>query len=182
MKKIINLISNLFKKYSKVIGSVLAISISLLIFIFRNDLKELQTLGFLGLFFLSILGNATIILPVPVVLTAFIGGSIYNPFLVAIVISFGATIGELTGYLVGYGGGTLIKDSEKKKKIETWMGKYGIGALFVLAAIPNPLFDLAGVVAGGLKIPVWKYFLVVWAGKLIKFWLLAFIGANVLIK
>ena len=154
---------------------ILAIIISILVFIFRDKFIHLQGLGLFGLFVLSIVGNATLILPMPVVLTAFVGGGIYNPILVAFVIALGATIGELTGYLAGISAQEII-DEPKYKKVRGWMDKHGLWAIFVLAAIPNPAFDLAGIVAGATKIPVKKYFGVTFAGKLIKFILIAFLG------
>jgi uncharacterized membrane protein YdjX (TVP38/TMEM64 family) len=58
------------------------------------------------------------------------------------------------------------------------MDKYGLWALFVLAVVPNPLFDIAGIIAGATKIPVYKYFLVVSLGKLVKFVTISYLGAG----
>jgi uncharacterized membrane protein YdjX (TVP38/TMEM64 family) len=58
------------------------------------------------------------------------------------------------------------------------MGKYGLWVIFVLAAIPNFLFDLAGIVSGAIKIPVYKFLLVTWAGKFIRYLLIAYLGAG----
>ncbi|MCX6705209.1 MAG: VTT domain-containing protein [Candidatus Woesebacteria bacterium] len=166
------------KKYSPVLGILFAVAISVLVFVFRDKFVSLQNYGYLGLFTLSILGNATIILPVPIILTAFIGGAVFNPLIVGVVVSLGATIGELTGYLAGAGGGEIVEKDVRVQKIKKWMDKYGLWTLFVLAVIPNPLFDLAGIVAGATKIPVYKYFIVVWLGKLIKFVAISYLGAG----
>lgn len=165
------------KKY---FGLIFAVSISVLIFIFRDSFIHLQGMGLFGLFILSILGNATIILPVPVVLTAFIAGSIYNPVLVSVIIALGSSIGELTGYFAGVSGRETIDSNEKIKRVKVWMDKYGLWTIFVLAAIPNPLFDLAGIIAGAYKISIYKYFIVVFFGKLIKFALIAYLGGYIL--
>jgi len=166
------------KKISPVIGILFAVTISVIVFIFRDKFVSLQNYGYIGLFALSILGNATIILPVPIILTAFLGGAIFNPLIVGIVVSLGATIGELTGYVAGLGGGEIVEDNSKVQKVKKWMDKHGLWALFVLAAVPNPLFDLAGIVAGATKIPVYKYLIVVWLGKLVKFVAISYIGAG----
>ncbi|MDP2683576.1 MAG: hypothetical protein Q8P20_00830, partial [bacterium] len=63
-------------KYLLIIDSIL---ISGVIIYFRNDLAKLQGYGILGILLISILGNATVVIPAPVILTAFIGGSVYNP-------------------------------------------------------------------------------------------------------
>lgn len=171
-------IKKFFKKYSPLFGLLFAIAISVLVFIFRDKFENLQSYGYLGLFALSILGNATIILPIPIILTAFIGGAVFNPLIVGVVVSLGATIGELTGYLAGVGGGEIVEKDPRVQKIRKWMDKYGLWTLFVLAVVPNPLFDIAGIIAGATKIPVYKYFIVVWLGKLIKFVTISYIGAG----
>lgn len=165
-------------KHQKLFGLVFIIVLSVLIFVFRDKFVNLQEYGYLGLFLISVIGNATIVLPAPVVLTAFVGGGIFNPFWVSIVVSLGATIGELTGYVAGATGKHLVEEDQKIEKVKKWMDKYGLWTLFVLAAIPNPLFDLAGIVAGATKIPVYKYLIVVSLGKLIKFGTIAYLGAG----
>jgi len=169
---------NIKTQIKTLLALVLAIAITIIVYFFRNKLSAIGTLGYIGIFFLSVLGNATIILPIPSVLAAYLGGGILNPVLVGIIAAFGATIGELTGYLAGFGGREIVKDTKKLEKIEKWMEKYGLGTIFILAIVPNPLFDLAGIASGMLKIPVWKYFLVTWAGKTIKFLGFSYLGAG----
>ena len=132
----------------------------------------------MGIFLVSILGNATIIIPIPVILTAYLGGGIFNPILIAFVSAFGATIGELTGYIAGWGGKVIIDNPKMFTKIEKWMQKYGLLTIFVLAVIPNPFFDLAGIASGMFKVPVRKYFLVTFIGKVIKFLFFSLLGAS----
>ncbi|KKQ91905.1 MAG: putative membrane protein [Candidatus Woesebacteria bacterium GW2011_GWB1_39_10] len=165
-------------KHSKVWVIVLAIVLSISIFIFRDKLVTLQGYGFLGLFVLNILGSATIFLPTPLFLTAFVAGSIYNPILVAVVASAGSAIGELTGYLAGYGAEDILEKDPKVQRIRGWMKKRGFLTLFLLAAIPNPIFDMAGFVAGATEVSVKKYLIAVWLGKLIKFSAIAYAGAS----
>jgi membrane protein DedA with SNARE-associated domain len=40
--------------------------------------------------------------------------------------------------------------------------------IFVLAVIPNPLFDLGGLAAGALRFPAWKFLTSCLTGKVIK--------------
>ena len=171
---------NFFKRYKGYFIIFLVVLISVSIFFFRDQLIYLQSLGYLGIFLISAIGNATIVLPVPAFVTTFIGGAFLNPVLVAVVSSFGATLGELTGYMAGIGGKEFVKKDKRIKKVEKWMKKYGLWALFVLAVIPNPAFDLAGIVAGATKVPVYKYIVVVWVGKFIKFLVISYLGAGLL--
>lgn len=172
------MLTTFFKRHLKIIAFISSILITALLYIFRSRFMGLQGYGLFGLFVLSIIGNATIILPIPVILSAFVGGAVFNPLLVALVVSLGAAIGELTGYFAGYGAGDVLEKDLKIKRVKKWMDKFGLWALFVLAAIPNPLFDVAGIIAGATEIPVYKYLLVVWLGKFVKFGAIAYLGAN----
>lgn len=169
---------NFLRRHFKALALVLSILISIVIFIFRDKFMGLQGYGLFGLFILSIIGNATIILPAPIILSAFVAGAVFNPLAVAVVTALGATIGELTGYLAGFGSADLIEKDLKLQRMKKWVDRYGLWVLFILAAIPNPLFDLAGIVAGANEISVKKYLAVVFAGKLIKFAVFAYLGAN----
>ncbi len=51
-------------------------------------------------------------------------------------------------------------------------------AVFVLAAIPSPLIDVAGLAAGALGMPWWKYWLACTAGKTVRFTLVALASAG----
>ncbi len=159
-------------------GLILAVVITVVIYSLRDRLRSVTSYGYLGLFVISIIGNATIILPVPTFLTAFLGGGIYNPVLVGIISAAGATIGELTGYLAGLGGKAIVENRDMYDRFSRWMERYGLVALFVLAAIPNPFFDVAGIIAGMSHMRVSTYILVVWAGKIVKFVLIAYLGAG----
>lgn len=164
-------------KYLLILASIL---ISGIIIYFRNDLSKLQGYGILGIFLISVLGNATVVIPAPVILSAFIGGSVYNPVLVGLVVALGATIGELTGYVAGVGGQVAITDHKHFKKVEKWMTKSGFLTIFILALIPNPLFDLAGIFSGATGYPIKKFLLATFLGKSVKFLAVALLGSNYL--
>ena len=159
-------------------GIIFAVAISIAIFVFRDQLRAVGNYGYLGIFLIAVIGNATIVLPVPTIVTAFAGGSVFNPIIVGLVSAAGATIGELTGYMAGRSGTAIIENQEVYDRFERWMDRYGLLALFVLAAIPNPLFDVAGIIAGLSKMKVSTYLIVVCAGKIVKFLAIAYMGAN----
>ena len=46
------------------------------------------------------------------------------------------------------------------------MCRFGDATVFVMAAIPNPLFDVAGMAAGSLRFPLWRFLLAAFLGKL----------------
>jgi len=154
----------------------LSVAISVLIFTFRNSLAQLTTYGYLGIFLINLIGSATILIPTPAIVTTFVGGSIYNPAIVGILSGIGASIGEITGYLAGYGTSVLIKENRNYKRVEKWMNINGFLTIFILALIPNPVFDLTGVFAGATKYSFKKYFLAVILGKTIRFIGIALLG------
>ncbi len=157
---------------------VVALAITVVVYLLRDRLEGVAQYGYLGIFLISVLGNATIILPVPTFLTAFLGGGVFNPILVGVISAAGATIGELTGYLAGVGGKAIVEDRALYERFRGWMDRYGLFALFALAAIPNPFFDVAGIIAGVSHIKVTTYLAVTWAGKIVKFILIALLGAG----
>lgn len=135
---------------------------------FRDHLQELAGYGYAAVFLVGLVSNATLILPVPGLAVSSLMGGILNPWLVGLVGGAGQALGELSGYMVGYSGQTLVNRSPSAERIEQWMGRHGFLTIFVLAALPNPLFDIAGMVAGALRFPVWKFLLSCAAGKVIK--------------
>ena len=163
------------------VGALLfAVAISVLIFVYRDQIARFASYGYLGVFVVSVIGNATVLLPLPSLAATFITGGVFNPLLVGIVSGAGMAIGELSGYLAGYGGGAIIRaeDRERYARLESWMRRYGGWTIFVLSVIPNPLFDLAGIAAGALHYPVWRFLLVCFLGKTVKGIALALAGAR----
>jgi uncharacterized membrane protein YdjX (TVP38/TMEM64 family) len=79
--------------------------------------------------------------------------------------------------LAGFSGQFIVEKTTTYNGVAPWVQKYGVWAILVLAAIPNPFFDLAGIAAGVAKIPVWKFLLFCWMGQLIKMAMFAYAGA-----
>jgi membrane protein DedA with SNARE-associated domain len=162
---------------SRVGAFLFAVVITVGIYYFKDSFRHLASLGYIGIFLLSILANATIILPAPGVAFVFGMGAVFNPFFVALAAGAGAAIGELSGYLAGYSGQTIIQRTRYEQQLEGWMRRYGGRTIMIFAFIPNPLFDIAGMVAGMLKMPIWKFLLFCWIGKTLKMLLFAYAGS-----
>ena len=152
-------------------------SLTIFLVIHREEIKNYNALGYPGIFLVSMLSNATIIFPIPGVLFTTAMGAVFHPFWVAIIAGFGAAFGELTGYLAGYSGQEIIHNFEWYNKIHAWILKYGTFAIFLLAVIPNPIFDIAGMAAGVMRIPIWRFFLWCLLAKIIKMLFFAYGGA-----
>ena len=50
-------------------------------------------------------------------------------------------------------------------------------AIFILSIVPF-LFDLVGIAAGALRLPLWKFMLACWAGRTILYVGMAWAGAR----
>lgn len=156
------------------------IGLSVLLYLNRGRVQELEHFGYPGVFFFNLLANATLILPVPgVLVTSFMGG-VFNPFWVAVAAGAGASIGELSGYLAGFSGQRVAARTPAYERMEGWMKKYGNWAVLVLSFVPNPFFDMAGMVAGALRMDLLRFWLWCLLGKILKMLLFAYSGAGIL--
>jgi membrane protein YqaA with SNARE-associated domain len=162
----------------RILSLILVLAISVFLFLNRDQLKSVQVYGYPGIFILSFLANATLILPVPGILLTSLMGTIFNPYLVGLAAGSGAALGEITGYLAGFSGQAVIENREWYDRITIWMKKYGDLTIFLLALIPNPFFDIGGMVAGALRMPLWRFLLWCWLGKVCKMIIFALAGAG----
>ena len=143
---------------------------------FTESIPGLGWFAYPAIFGVSIVANATIILPVPGVVLTSLFGSVFNPFLVALAAGLGASIGEMSGYLAGFSGQGIIENSKWKERIQEWMEKYGQWTILILAFIPNPLFDIAGMTAGVMKMKVGRFLFWCAIGKILKMLVFALMG------
>ena len=161
----------------RILAFIVAVAITIFIFSIRDQIKALSGYGYASVFLLSMLSNATIIFPAPSVALSFAFGAVLNPVGVAIAAGIGAAIGELTGYLIGFSGQGIVDDIKFYNQVEAWTEKHGGPLILLLAFIPNPLFDLTGVAAGALKMPVSTFLIWSGIGKTLKMLVFALAGA-----
>ena len=146
------------------VGAGIAVAVWLL----RGYISTAELAGYPGVFFLSLLGSVSMVLPVPGLISLCGLSVALNPFLLGVLAGVGETIGELSGYAVGYGGGSVVEERGFYLKLKGWMERRGVLVLFVVSVIPNPLFDLVGMAAGGVKFPLSRFLATVLAGKVLK--------------
>ena len=163
---------------ARILALFVVIALSIFVFSIRDQAEQLAIYGYPGIFVLSFLAYATVLLPAPGVAVVFTMGSVFNPIGVAIAAGTGAALGELTGYLAGFSGQAVVERVEIYERLTSWMKKNGSLTILVLAAIPNPFFDLAGVAAGSLKMHVVRFFIWCWIGEMIKMAIFSFAGAR----
>lgn len=177
-------------EYTFLIASgVLLTLFAIAFFYFSTDISNLRSWGYAGLFLINLIGAASILLPSPAGASVLGGGALLSPFLgipaflwVGVVAGTAEAIGEITGYAAGYGGRIVVEDKPSYKRIARWMESHGTATMFALSVTPNPLFDVAGLAAGAVRMPIRRFFLTVLAGKIIKdTWMAALASAGVTI-
>ena len=168
--------ANLQTTILRILAILAVIGITLYIYSIRDRVEEFQALGYPGIFIIALLANATILLPAPGVAIVYAMGAVFNPIGVGIAAGSGGAIGELSGYLAGFSGQAVAERTEVYERIKPWVDKYGGWAILVLSAIPNPLFDVAGIAAGIAKMRFWTFLFFVWIGQLIKMTAFAYAG------
>ena len=162
---------------ARITSLLLVIGITIYIYSIRERIDEYAIYGYPGIFVIALLTNATVLLPAPGVAVVYAMGGIFNPLGVTLAAGTGGAIGELSGYLAGFSGQAVIDRTEFFIRVQPWILKYGPWAILVLAAIPNPFFDTAGIVAGISKMPLGRFLLACWAGQVLKMGMFAFAGA-----
>jgi uncharacterized membrane protein YdjX (TVP38/TMEM64 family) len=168
--------SNSLKNLLRLLAFIAVVGITVFIYSIRDRVSEFAAYGYPGIFLVAMLANATVFLPAPGVAVVFAMGSIFNPVGVALAAGTGGALGELSGYLAGFSGQAVVERNDLYNRFLPFIQKYGAWAILVLSAIPNPLFDIAGVAAGVTKIPLWRFLLFCWIGQLIKMALFAYAG------
>ena len=179
-------------------GVLMSLSIGLLILPIWVDLSEerFATFGYAGVFLANLVSTGTVFIPVPG-LTA-VGqalivqqGAILNPVYIGLLGGTAMALGETTAYVAGTVGSEVVQDQNVQAPkpirrlvervihaIDWLLHHSGLITLVVLSAIPNPVFELAGVTAGASRMNFWRFMAAVMIGKNIRGLTLAFLGAN----
>ena len=118
--------------------------------------------------------------PVPGLLVLAAMATALDPFIAGMLFATGASIGELSGYFAGMAGHGAVEHVKWYSQMERYMKKYGGVTIFVLGLIPNVLIDVAGMVAGALKMPWYRFLFWCFLGKVPKCLLVAYGGVAIL--
>lgn len=157
------------KRLTPLAGLLLSVGIIVGVVFFylqnREIVDELKGWGYLGAFILSVVMNATVILPVSVIsIVIALGATLPNPIYVGLAAGIGAGFGEMTGYFVGRSGRGLLIKSSVYTRLENWVKKWGWIAVFLISIVPFA-FDVVGIIAGALRMPIWRFFVACWLGR-----------------
>ena len=174
-----------------------ALAPGIILLIFPDLTDPVAGFSYGGVFLTNLASTATFFFPVPGLtaaaqtLIATEGEASDLPWLVGVAGGAGMAIGEITAYYGGYLGAELVRGREfggpprLRRVIERAIGgvnwlmkRWGMATLFVLSAVPNPLFEVAGLTAGSVRMPFRRFLISVTAGKILRGILLAYYGAN----
>jgi membrane protein YqaA with SNARE-associated domain len=160
-------------------GIIVTIGLIVVIILNWGDTQLLGKYGYPVAFLLGVFGGATFITPVPII---FLLGTILKPafapylgpVFVGIAAGLGETIGAVTVYMTGYGGGEAL-DSTKHAtvraiymRISDWMERRGSLLLFLFSSIMNPFFYPIAITAGATRFGLKRYLIICIIGKTIK--------------
>ena len=166
-------------KYLLLLAAALLVVILVTVLVQKptNFDEYIKSSGYIGVFIMALVGSASPIWPLPGSWAVFIAAGLgLNPIILGLLGGLGEPIGELTGYTAGFGGQVALQRFKRYKQIEGWMRRWGGPTIFVVSAIPNFFIKAATIAAGGLRYPIWKFFLFCWAGKTVKSLAFAFAG------
>ncbi len=160
-----------------------------------HSVEQIAGYGFFGGFVVSALGGGTVLIPIPMAAVQFTLGGILPPgcgpaFLGPLfggrVCSLGDSIGATTIYAAGYSGATPLLNARPGRRMDRikniyarlmkLMERRGSLVLFIISAVMNPFFFPISLACGGVRFGLKKYFLIVFAGKLIKVSCIAYAG------
>ncbi|MCC7371170.1 MAG: VTT domain-containing protein [Chloroflexi bacterium] len=143
-----------------------------------GELRRYGALAYPILFVLQTLFSATLFLPAPGMAIVAAAGTVLDPLWVGIIAGLGSATGELSGYVLGYYGRRAVPTDNSRvwRLAERAFRNWGFLSLILLAAIPNPVFDAMGILAGGLRYPLGRFWLATAAGKILKFLCTAYGG------
>lgn len=144
------------------------------------DWEAFASLGYGGVFLACFASALTIVVPAPGVVAVFLAGKVFDPMLVGLSAGVGSALGEFSGYLLGRGGraalGEAVADSRVATRIQWLVTRYGFGFILLLAIIPNPVFDMAGIAAGASRMSPVAFLLATVIGKVVRMTAVALAG------
>lgn len=162
-----------------VIALIIFIFVSWLAWKLKDVLKEWMPLTLIGLLLICFVMNSTVLLPSSSLLVVLEYSYILNPISVIMVGTIGASLGELTGYMVGAEGTSLVRRFKKVSNL-TKFREHSFLWVMLFAFIPFPVFDVAGIMAGSIRMNPFKFLLASFIGKAVKMsfyvWIIHFIS------
>ena len=151
---------------------------------FNIPIERLASTAYLVVFGITLLCNAAVLVPVvyPHLSIMIAAAGYWDPFTIALVASVAGALGEITAYYAGYLGKRIVQleDVPGYGRLVGWMERHGFWGILLVSFQPILPVDIAGILAGASKIPLWKFLVPCWIGKLGKYLLACYLGEAVL--
>lgn len=155
-------------------------------------------LGYAGIFLANLAQTATLFIPVPALTAAaqaliVSSSQTLSPFWVGVAGGLGMAIGEITAYVGGMAASIIAREEEIKppgrlqplieaitRRISWLMAHFGMLTLYILSAVPNVFFEVAGLTAGATRYSFRRFLFAVVTGKITRGLLLAYVGEKLI--
>lgn len=141
--------------------------------------EQLAGWGYAGVFFVMLVSGSSTFFPVPGQATVLASGALWNPVLVGIAAGLGNATGEMVGYLVARAATTMFEQINRSRWVllfRSWFERYGFFAILAIASIPNPVFDIVGIVAATAAYPLRRFWIACALGNSAKYIGMAYFG------
>jgi membrane protein YqaA with SNARE-associated domain len=164
-----------------VLIGVIALTLNIVIYLLPIDYGAFGNYAYLGVFLITAIANATVIIPVPYIpIVARVAAQSDSLALVILAGALGSALGESVAFFVGRSGRAVVADTRFYRWVQRQLRHpwRAFIVLFLLAAPPNPLFDVAGLTAGALGLPYRLFVVAVFLGRLIRIGLIALMGIH----
>ena len=175
------------RRLTQIGALLLAVAALVAVLFIPLDSASYAAAGYSGIFTFSLL---TGIFPGPTTVAIFLLGGRYQPFWVAITAGIGSALGETSSYFAGYGSNAIIAKIGDgpagirrsrlwqwfEQNIARWMVENPALTILLFSLIPNPLIDVAGIVAGRTGYPLFRYLIATTIGKIGRFAIVAYLG------
>ena len=166
--------------WMRLTGLLAVAGLTIATYLLRDRIQAFQQVGYASAFLVAAFASSSVLLPMPGFMYTYALGSLLNPILLGCSAGAGATLGELTGYLAGFSGSALIDNRPAYARMFNLMRTRKSTAtliVFLLAFVPNPFFDIAGITAGIIKMPLARFAGATLAGNVTKSILIGYLGA-----
>jgi membrane protein YqaA with SNARE-associated domain len=169
-----------------VLAAAMAIGMFLILQLYPPiDVELVRKIGYPALIIAGVVSGLTFFLPIPVLPLVFAVSGVADPVMAAAVAASSMTAGMMGTYLIGRHRASLprkfLQDGNGfaavwARRAERWLEGPTIISSFLLALVPNPIYDFAGVIAGSVKVPCLKFLFGTFAGKVAQTAVVAALG------
>ncbi len=173
------------------VALVFTVGLAILVAFNWDMVYSMAGYGYTGGFVISAMGGGTVLVPVPMLAVQFaLGGvvkplagpDVMGPLFVGLVCGAGETLGALSIYVTGMGGGATLGHvkwnwlERIRSKVADLIERRGKLTLFLLSAIMNPFFYPASLAMGASRFGIKRYALITLSGKIVKCSVIAYAG------